>query len=170
MSDERPRTTLVDGSPVTSDHRDLKPNGQQKDYVVLSAEERAKGTSPSLCSHEQKCQSPGPTLEEAVTQAILGASSFTPESMWPRKFARAAISAYQKFTDGEPRGEANPMAAELDPRSLEQLIAAEPGDTPRRRKLQRMFDRVKAVHPLEGEVDPRSRYADTNVEPKGRKI
>lgn len=37
------RTTLTDGSPATPDHRELKPNGQQKGYVVLSEEERAKG-------------------------------------------------------------------------------------------------------------------------------
>jgi len=37
------KTTMTDGSPVTPDHRDLKPNGQQKGYVVLSEEERAKG-------------------------------------------------------------------------------------------------------------------------------
>jgi hypothetical protein len=36
-------TTLTDGSPVTPDHREIQPNGQQKAYVVLSAEERAKG-------------------------------------------------------------------------------------------------------------------------------
>ena len=42
MVDE-PKTTLTDGSPVTEDHRELKPNGQQKGYVVLSDEERAKG-------------------------------------------------------------------------------------------------------------------------------
>lgn len=36
--------TLTDGSPVTPDHRELNPTtGQQKGYVVLSAEERAKG-------------------------------------------------------------------------------------------------------------------------------
>jgi hypothetical protein len=35
--------TLTDGSPVTADHRELKENGQQKGYVVLSEEERAKG-------------------------------------------------------------------------------------------------------------------------------
>lgn len=36
--------TLVDGSPVTDDHREINPEtGMQKDYVVLSAEERAKG-------------------------------------------------------------------------------------------------------------------------------
>ncbi len=41
MSDKK--TTLTDGSPVTPDHREIKENGQQKDYIVLSDEERAKG-------------------------------------------------------------------------------------------------------------------------------
>lgn len=37
-------TTLTDGSPVTPDHREIEPDtGMQKGYVVLSAEERAKG-------------------------------------------------------------------------------------------------------------------------------
>ena len=37
-------TTLTDGSPVTPDHRVIDPaTGMQKGYVVLSAEERAKG-------------------------------------------------------------------------------------------------------------------------------
>lgn len=36
--------TLQDGSPVTDDHREIDPaSGQQKAYVVLSTEERAKG-------------------------------------------------------------------------------------------------------------------------------
>lgn len=39
-----PDTTLTDGTPVTSDHREINPEtGQQKGYVVLSAEERKKG-------------------------------------------------------------------------------------------------------------------------------
>ena len=37
------KTTLTDGSPVTEGHRRLQPGGQQKAYVVLSDEERAKG-------------------------------------------------------------------------------------------------------------------------------
>jgi hypothetical protein len=38
------KTTLTDGSLVTPDHREINPNtGMQKGYVVLSAEERAKG-------------------------------------------------------------------------------------------------------------------------------
>lgn len=40
---DRAQTTLTDGSPVTDDHRELKENGLQKGYVVLSAEERARG-------------------------------------------------------------------------------------------------------------------------------
>ncbi len=38
------KTTLTDGSPITSDHREIDPTtGMQKGYVVLSSEERAKG-------------------------------------------------------------------------------------------------------------------------------
>ena len=40
---DRSAQSLADGSPVTADHRELKANGQQKDYVVLTAAERAKG-------------------------------------------------------------------------------------------------------------------------------
>ena len=41
---DRTQTTLTDGSPVTADHREISPTtGQQKAYVVLSEEERAKG-------------------------------------------------------------------------------------------------------------------------------
>jgi hypothetical protein len=37
-------TTLTNGSPVTDDHREIDPaTGMQKAYVVLSADERAKG-------------------------------------------------------------------------------------------------------------------------------
>lgn len=40
---DNPRTTLTDGRQVYPEHRNLKPNGQQQDYVVLAEEERAKG-------------------------------------------------------------------------------------------------------------------------------
>lgn len=39
----QPNTELSGGTPITDDHRELKENGQQKGYVVLTAEERAKG-------------------------------------------------------------------------------------------------------------------------------
>lgn len=42
---DRDNVTLTDGSPVPTDrsHTALKDNGQQKEYVVLSEAERAKG-------------------------------------------------------------------------------------------------------------------------------
>lgn len=40
---DRNARELAGGGPVTADHRDLKENGQQKGYVVLSAAERSKG-------------------------------------------------------------------------------------------------------------------------------
>jgi hypothetical protein len=44
MVEAEPNTTLTDGSPVTEGHREINPEtGMQKGYVVLSAEERAKG-------------------------------------------------------------------------------------------------------------------------------
>lgn len=41
---DRTNQTLVDGGPVTLDHREINPKtGMQKDYVVLSEDERKKG-------------------------------------------------------------------------------------------------------------------------------
>lgn len=40
---DRSQRQLTDGRPVTDDHRELLPNGQQKGYVVLTEAERAKG-------------------------------------------------------------------------------------------------------------------------------
>lgn len=40
---DRTARVLTDGSQVTDDHRELLASGQQKGYVVLSAEERSKG-------------------------------------------------------------------------------------------------------------------------------
>jgi hypothetical protein len=41
---QEPEKTLADGRPVTPDHLEINPvTGQQKDYVVLSDAERAKG-------------------------------------------------------------------------------------------------------------------------------
>lgn len=42
---QKPKQQLVSGAPVPNDrsHAELKYNGQQKDYVVLSPGERAKG-------------------------------------------------------------------------------------------------------------------------------
>jgi len=41
--DAPPRVTLTDGSQVYDGHRENRGDGQQRDYVVLADEERAKG-------------------------------------------------------------------------------------------------------------------------------
>lgn len=41
---DRSARVLADGSPETPDHREINPTtGMQKDYIVLTVEERAKG-------------------------------------------------------------------------------------------------------------------------------
>lgn len=40
---DRSARTLADGSPVTDDHRELRADGQQRGYVVLTEDERGKG-------------------------------------------------------------------------------------------------------------------------------
>lgn len=41
---DRSARQLTDGTPITNyDHLEIKPNGQQKGYVVLSEAERARG-------------------------------------------------------------------------------------------------------------------------------
>lgn len=40
---DRSQRTLTDGSPVTPDHLEIRPDGMQKGYVVLSDAERARG-------------------------------------------------------------------------------------------------------------------------------
>jgi hypothetical protein len=40
---DRTKRCMASGNPESPDHRELLPNGQQKDYVVLCPVERAKG-------------------------------------------------------------------------------------------------------------------------------
>ncbi len=40
---DRTQRVLTDGSPVTPDHLELRSDGMQKDYVVLSETERKRG-------------------------------------------------------------------------------------------------------------------------------
>lgn len=70
---ETPRTTLTDGSPVTDDHREIIENGprkgQQKGYVVLSEEERAKGfVRPVRRSYRHVGRKPPANLRELTEE------------------------------------------------------------------------------------------------------
>ncbi|WP_407146283.1 hypothetical protein [Bradyrhizobium sp. ORS 86] len=57
---DQSQRTLTDGSPVTDDHRELKANGQQKGYVVLSDAERARGFVRPVRRSYQHVGRPGP--------------------------------------------------------------------------------------------------------------
>lgn len=66
---DKPKTTLTDGSEVTPDHRELKPNGQQKGYVVLSEEERAKGfVRPVRRTYLHKTCGTDTTMSQAIAE------------------------------------------------------------------------------------------------------
>lgn len=43
MTEQQEELQLSGGGMITPDYKELKPNGQQKGYVVLSPEERLKG-------------------------------------------------------------------------------------------------------------------------------
>jgi hypothetical protein len=61
---DRSAQTLTDGSPVTEDHREINPaTGMQKGYVVLSAEERAKGFVRPVRDTYRHVGAPGPKYE-----------------------------------------------------------------------------------------------------------
>lgn len=74
------KTTLVDGGPVTDDHRQIDPaTGLQKGYVVLSAEERAKGFVRPVRTAYRHVGPPVPlgrmrdlTEEEKIKFAVFG--------------------------------------------------------------------------------------------------
>lgn len=62
------KITLVDGRPVTPDHKEINPlTGQQKDYVVLSAEERAKGYVRPVRTSYIHIGPPGPANLQPLT-------------------------------------------------------------------------------------------------------
>lgn len=71
------KTTLTDGSPVTPDHRELRGDGQQKGYVVLSDEERAKGwVRPYRDSYVHKTCGGVTTMGRAIAETYARDPSF----------------------------------------------------------------------------------------------
>ena len=78
MEDEKPKTTLTDGSPVTPDHRDIDPRtGMQKGYVVLSEEERAKGfVRPVRRTYKHKVCGTTTTMGQALAETYARDPSF----------------------------------------------------------------------------------------------
>lgn len=97
MSDA-PKTTLTDGSPVTTDHREINPvSGQQRGYVVLSEEERAKGfVRPVRRTYtHQKCGA-----ETTMGQALAETYARQP-SFYSGTFCCACRNHFPVGEDGE---------------------------------------------------------------------
>ena len=70
---------LTDGSPVPDDrsHTELKENGQQKGYIVLSPEERAKGfVRPVRRSYVHKVCGTTTTMGQALAETYARDPSF----------------------------------------------------------------------------------------------
>lgn len=77
----RPTTTLTDGSAVTDDHREILTAGpragQQKAYVVLSEEERAKGfVRPVRRSYRHEACGVVTTMGQALAETYARQPSF----------------------------------------------------------------------------------------------
>ncbi|SRR6266550_2405464 len=69
---------LTDGSPVTPDHREINPStGMQKGYIVLSAEERAKGfVRPVRRTYTHATCGTDTTMGEALAETIARCPTF----------------------------------------------------------------------------------------------
>jgi len=72
------KTTLADGSPVTPDHREINPaTGQQRGYVVLSEEERAKGfVRPLRTSYTHTTCGYSTTMATSIAETYARAPDF----------------------------------------------------------------------------------------------
>lgn len=96
---DRSDRTLSDGSPVTTDHRELQPNGQQKGYVVLSDAERAKGfVRPVRRSYKHaKCESTT-TMGRAIAETYARDPKF-----YGGTFCVECGKHFNLFINGEPQ-------------------------------------------------------------------
>lgn len=69
---------LLKGGPITDEHRELNPEtGQQKDYVVLSDEERAKGfVRPLRSTYTHKVCGSDTTMGQKIAETYARDPSF----------------------------------------------------------------------------------------------
>jgi len=95
---DRTKRVLTDGSPVTPDHREIQPSGMQKGYVVLSAEERARGfVQPVRRTYvHKKCGA-------ATTMGLALAETYARD---PKFYSGTyCVGCRTHFTFGQPDGE-----------------------------------------------------------------
>lgn len=96
---DRSSVTLADGSPVTPDHLDLKPNGQQKNYKVLSDDERAKGfVRPVRRTYQHKTCGGQTAMSQSIAETYARDPNF-----YGGTFCAQCGAHYSLVVDGEPQ-------------------------------------------------------------------
>ena len=105
MSD--PKTTTLKGVPI-GEHTEILPSGMQKDYLVLTPEERAKGfVRPVRNSYKhEKCGSVT-TMGTALSETYAREPSFYTGTFCCRCGSHFPVGATGEFTwvdDGEKVG------------------------------------------------------------------
>lgn len=87
---EQPKRCTTSGRPWTEESRELLPNGQQKDYVILCEEERKKGfVRPVRTAYQHVGPTPPTSLRD-----------LTPEEL--ERYARYGYVKYEEYDP--PRG------------------------------------------------------------------
>ena len=96
---ETPRTTLSDGTQVFPEHRDIVPStGQQKGYVVLAEEERAKGfVRPVRRSYKHLTCGSVTTMGQALAETY----ARQPVGFYPGPFCVTCRGHFPVGPDGE---------------------------------------------------------------------
>lgn len=102
---DRSQRCLSNGSTVTEDHRELKPDGQQKGYVVLSPAERAKGfVRPVRRTYIHKaCGSPT-TMSSAIAETYARDPGFYSATFCVRCRTHFPVGEFVWIDNNEPVG------------------------------------------------------------------
>lgn len=135
------RTELTDGTPVPADrsHTELRADGQQKGYVVLSAEERAKGfIKPVRLSYvHQKCRTLT-TMGQSLAETYARDPDFYSGTFCCGCHAHFPLNEFD-WADGEP----------MDT-GLQAAWAAEQDKAKEQRRQRRIAELRRELAELEG--------------------
>ena len=103
---ERPKRCLTDGSPVTPDHREIDPaTGQQKGYVVLCAQERAKGfIRPVRRSYKHTKCGAVTTMNDAIAETYARNPKFYSVTFCSGCGLHFSVAEFTWHPDGEAVG------------------------------------------------------------------
>lgn len=98
-ADRSQRTTIGGMDPGKPDHKELRPNGQQKDYVILSDAERARGyVRPVRRTYVHTVCSTATTMAQALAETYARDPKF-----YQATFCVRCQGHFGLFRNGEPQ-------------------------------------------------------------------